>query len=95
MPTFPKPGSSQALVLEVFWPLLWKGGISLEKVPDPPSARLVLSSPGRLVCSVWKKHLLVWLWSALAAEPGPSATSSAARSPRAPPLRKGDRDAPL
>ena len=80
MPTSPKPGSSQALVPEVLWRLLWKGDISLQMVPDPPPACLALCSLERLVCSVWKKHLLVRLWSALAAGPAPSATSPSATS---------------
>lgn len=101
MPTSPKPGSSQALVPEVLWRLLWKGDISLQMVPDPPPACLALCSLERLVCSVWKKHLLVRLWSALAAGPAPSATSpSATSSPshateRAPIQEKGPGGPPV
>lgn len=80
-PASPKPGSSQVLVLEVLWPLLWRGDISLRMAPDPPPARLALCSLERLVCSVWKKHLLVRLWSVLAARPAPGATSPRATSP--------------
>lgn len=87
----PMPGSSQAVIQNGLWPPPWKGNIHLLLVPDTgwrtescgPSSgcQLAWRSPVRLVyLPQLEKHLLGWLWFALAAGPAPRATSLIATS---------------
>lgn len=67
-----EPGSSRALLLEVSWPPLRKGELSLQRRPDtgpsPGNCRLSSSSPGpfqprKAGLQRLEKRLLVGLWS--------------------------------
>ena len=105
-----KPGSSWALILEVSWPPLWKRGHQSSAdswrgsgwspgIYRPSSSSPHTLRPRKVGLQHLEKHLLVWLWSALVAEPAPSAafpsatSSPSCSSPKT--LRRGDTDAHL